>query len=173
MERIGINYIFRGEFWKCKLGNFFATKPLSMEDGYDHQNYSQAALKQLAYEVIGAAIEVHEHLGPGLLESVYEECLVEELKLRMHDVDRQVKVPVFYKGRRVKQDLQLDLLVDDIFIVEVKAVKHLLPVHSAQLRSYLELSAKPKGVVINFFTHNISDSAVHVLSSYFNQHPEE
>lgn len=144
-----------------------------IEEEYDDQGWTQAELNQLGYDVIGAAIEVHKHLGPGLLESVYEECLVRELQLRGCSVDRQVIVPVYYKGEKVKDALRLDLMVEDVLIIEIKAVATLLPVHTAQLISYLQLSAIPKGVLINFTTDNISRSAVHKVSSFFQLHSKE
>jgi GxxExxY protein len=129
--------------------------------------HTRKTLNQLGYDVIAAAIEVQSHLGPGLLESVYEECLVEELKLRGIRVKRQVQVPIYYKGRAIKTPLRLDLLVDDILVVELKTVEKVLPVHEAQLISYLKLGAKPKGVLINFKTNNITRSALHRVTELF------
>lgn len=105
---------------------------------------------QVGYAIIGAAIEVHRALGPGLLEGVYEECLAMELSLRGLCSQRQQRLPVIYKGHSVAADLRIDLLVEDLVIVEVKAVEKLIPVHSAQLLSYLRLSGKPLGLLINF-----------------------
>ena len=105
---------------------------------------------EVGYAIIGAAIEVHRALGPGLLEGVYEECLAMELSLRGLRSERQRRLPVVYKGRQVAADLRIDLLVEDQVIVEVKAVENLIPVHSAQLLSYLRLSGKPLGLLINF-----------------------
>jgi GxxExxY protein len=93
---------------------------------------------ELSGEIISAAIEVHRILGPGLLEFLYEEALVLELELRKINVSRQVEVPVEYKGQRLTNILRLDLLVDDLIVVEVKSVEHILPVHEAQLLSYLK-----------------------------------
>ncbi|MEO0734291.1 MAG: GxxExxY protein [Bacteroidota bacterium] len=130
-------------------------------------DWTRSSLNQLGYDVIAAAIEVHNFLGPGLLESVYEECLVEELKLRDFMVERQVKVPLAYKGRKVKAPFLLDILVEDIFVVELKAVETILPLHEAQLVSYMRLARKPKGVLINFNTRNITRSAVHRVTELF------
>ena len=105
---------------------------------------------QLAEEIIGAAIEVHRFLGPGLLESVYEECLARELNLRGIRFERQVRVPVEYKGRLVAADLKIDLLVDERVVVELKAVEKMLPVFPAQLLTYLRLTKKQLGLLINF-----------------------
>lgn len=100
--------------------------------------------------IIGAAIEVHRQLGPGLLESTYEECLCHELHLRRIRFQRQLDLPVLYKGLKLNCGYRLDLLVEDTVLVEVKAVEQLLPVHEAQLLTYLRLAAKPVGLLINF-----------------------
>ena len=104
----------------------------------------------LSNAIIGAAIEVHRELGPGLLESVYEECLYRELAQRGVPVRRQVPVPVIYKGVTLDSTLRLDMLVEDLVVVEVKAVDHLDRVHEAQLLSYLKLSNLWLGMLINF-----------------------
>ena len=113
---------------------------------------------ELSGEIIGAAIEVHRILGPGLLEFLYEEALVLELELRKINVSRQVEVPVEYKGQRLTNILRLDLLVDDLIVVEVKSVEHILPVHEAQLLSYLKLTGKRLGLLINFNSAVLSKS---------------
>ncbi len=100
--------------------------------------------------IIGGAIEVHRALGPGLLESVYEECLAMELKLRGMRFERQRPVSLEYKGHRLGVDLRIDLLVEDAVIVELKAVEKLLPVHDAQLLTYLRLTHRSLGLLINF-----------------------
>jgi GxxExxY protein len=102
------------------------------------------------HAVIGAAIEVHRELGPGLLESIYEEALVWELCQRRIRVDRQVPVPLDYKGRPLDGHIRLDLLVDSALVVEVKAVDRLNPIHRAQLLTYLRLTSYPVGLLINF-----------------------
>jgi GxxExxY protein len=107
-------------------------------------------LNRLTELVIGAAIEVHRQLGPGLLESVYESCLHAELTSMRIEVRRQVVLPITYKGVVLKEGLRLDLLVDDRLIVEVKAVDSLLPVHSAQVITYLKLAGLPIGLLFNF-----------------------
>ena len=100
--------------------------------------------------IIGAAIEVHRALGPGLLESVYENCLAHELALRGFGVRRQVELPVEYRGVRMECGFRLDLLVDEVVIVEVKAIEKLLPLHEAQLMTYLKLARVRVGLLINF-----------------------
>jgi GxxExxY protein len=113
-------------------------------------------LTQLGYEIVGAAIEVHKQLGPGLLESISEECLAYELQLRGFDTKRQVKVPVLYKGKKVKDDLSIDILVENCIIVETKSVKEFHPVWESQLLTYMKLAEKPKGFLINFNVTNIT-----------------
>lgn len=100
--------------------------------------------------IIGCAIEVHKALGPGLLESAYEECLCHELALSGVRFQRQVDVPLTYKGIALDCCYQLDILVDDSVVVELKAVEKLLPIHEAQLLTYLRLAGKRVGLLMNF-----------------------
>jgi GxxExxY protein len=106
--------------------------------------------EQATVEIVGAAIEVHRALGPGLLESVYEECLAVELGLRGLPYTRQHPVPLRYKGHAIGTDLKIDLVVDDRVVVELKAVEKLLPVHEAQILTYLRLTGKEIGLLVNF-----------------------
>jgi GxxExxY protein len=105
---------------------------------------------QLTELIIGAAIEVHRATGPGLMESVYEECLCYELSQRGLAFRRQVELPVAYKGIKLNCGLRMDLVVADAIVLELKTVDQLLPVHSAQLLTYLKLSGKKVGLLINF-----------------------
>ena len=105
---------------------------------------------QLTSEIISSAIEVHRHLGPGLLESTYEECMAFELKERKLDFKRQIEIPVFYKGARLEQNYRIDLLVNNKVIIELKSVNQLEPVHDAQLLTYLKLAKKRYGLLLNF-----------------------
>jgi GxxExxY protein len=100
--------------------------------------------------VIGACIEVHRHLGPGLLESAYEECVAHELSLRGFRFERQRTVPLEYKGMRSDCAYRLDLVVQDAIIVEIKCVDRLLPIHQAQLLTYLRLTTLQTGLLVNF-----------------------
>lgn len=100
--------------------------------------------------IIGACIEIHKALGPGLLESAYEECLCHELSICGFDFLRQVPLPVTYKGIKLDCGYRVDLLVADQVIVELKAVENLLPIHEAQLLTYLKLMKIPYGLLINF-----------------------
>lgn len=104
----------------------------------------------LSRQIIGAAIEVHKQLGPGLLESAYEECLAYELKLRNVAYERQKPVPVEYKGLKLGCGYQLDILVEQCVIVELKAVEAIAPVHEAQLLTYLRLTGCRLGLLLNF-----------------------
>jgi GxxExxY protein len=101
-------------------------------------------------EIIGAAIEVHRALGPGLLESAYEECLCREMELRQMPYESGVRLPIVYKGVTVKCRYRLDLRVAGLVIVELKAVENLLPVHEAQLLTYLRLTGSSVGLLLNF-----------------------
>ena len=107
-------------------------------------------LNDLTERIIGAAIEVHRELGPGLLESTYEACMLFELAERGLSVDRQKALPVVYRGVRIDCGYRIDLLVEDLVIVELKAVADLQPIHEAQLLSYLKLSGRHVGLLINF-----------------------
>jgi GxxExxY protein len=107
-------------------------------------------VNQITEEIIGAAIEVHRALGPGLLESAYEECLCRELSLRQVPFERQRPLPVVYKGFRLDCGYRLDVLVADTVVVELKAVESLLPIHEAQLLTYLKLGGWKVGLIINF-----------------------
>ena len=105
---------------------------------------------QLTNEIIGSAIEVHRNLGPGLLESTYEECLAFELLERNMIVKRQHEIPVLYKGKQLKQNYRIDILVNNKVIVELKSIKKIEPIHAAQLLTYLKLANKRYGLLLNF-----------------------
>jgi GxxExxY protein len=104
----------------------------------------------LTEQIIGAAIEVHRHLGPGLLESAYEECLCHELQLRGLSFRRQVNLPVIYKGVALDCGYKMDLVVEDRVVIELKCVESVLGVHHAQLLTCLKLSGKRVGLLLNF-----------------------
>lgn len=127
---------------------------------------------QLSYEVTGFAIKVHKALGPGLLESVYEKCLTYDLISNGYQVLQQVVVPVVYEDIHLDTDLRLDLLVNDCIVVELKAVENILPVHEAQLLTYMKLLEKPHGLLINFYTDNISKSMRPFVNSFFSELPD-
>ncbi|MGH9602009.1 MAG: GxxExxY protein [Terriglobales bacterium] len=106
--------------------------------------------QEVTERVIAAAIEVHKHLGPGLLESAYEECLCHELAQRGVPYSRQVPLPVSYKGVKLDCGYVIDLVFEDAVVIELKAVEQILPIHEAQLLTYLRLSGKRVGLLINF-----------------------
>jgi GxxExxY protein len=108
------------------------------------------AVEWVAHRVIGCAIEVHRIIGPGLLESVYKECMVCELRDRGMVVEREVRVPVVYKDRQVASSLKIDLLVERCVVVEVKAVEQVHSIHQAQIITYLKLTGHPAGLLMNF-----------------------
>ena len=107
----------------------------------------------LTHNIIGAAIEVHRHMGPGLLESAYEECLTHELSLRNLAVRRQVAMPISYKGQTLELGYRPDLVVEGQVVVELKCVEKLISVHEAQLLTYLRLSGIERGLLINFMSN--------------------
>jgi GxxExxY protein len=111
-------------------------------------------------QIIGAAIEVHKVLSPGLMESIYEEALCCELELRGTEFRRQVAVPVRYKGRQLQAGCRLDLLVAEEVVTELKAVESVLPVHEAQLMTYLRLAGKRTGLLINSNVAKLKDGIV-------------
>lgn len=109
-----------------------------------------SAPDELTGKIIGAAIEVHRHLGPGLLESTYERCLAYELKAISLRVDEQILLPLVYKDLTIEQAYRLDLLVEDQVVVELKVVEQLTAAHEAQILTYLKLSNRKVGLLINF-----------------------
>ncbi len=123
-----------------------------------------ATINDLSSAIIGAAIEVHRALGPGLLESAYEQCLAQELSLRKIPFERQKPLPVHYKGTQLDCGYRLDFLVADIIVVEVKAIDALLPIHQAQLLSYLKLGGWKLGLLINFHVPLLREGIKRVVS---------
>ena len=109
----------------------------------------------LMYEVRGAAMEVYNHFGPGLLESVYEKAMVQELKLQGLKVESQVPINIMYKGAKIGDDLRLDLLVEDELIVELKSVEEIKDIYYKQLRTYLKLLGRQEGLLINFGEYDL------------------
>ena len=107
-------------------------------------------IEQYARNLVNASYRVHKELGPGLLESVYLFCMMEELKYRGINAEQEVLLPLHYRGHRLNKDFRIDLLVENEIIIEIKAVEILLPVHAAQLISNLKLSGKKLGFLINF-----------------------
>ncbi len=130
-------------------------------------------LDDLTFKIIGAAIEVHKTLGPGLLESVYERALKFELEKLGLNFKTQQYIPLFYKGIDLGTGLRFDILVEDLIVVELKAVDYLLPVFDAQLLTYMKLLEKPKGILINFNCTNIYyEGQKTMVNSYFELLPQ-
>lgn len=124
-------------------------------------------LNTLSYQIRGAAMEVYNHFGPGLLESVYEKALVAELQLRNIKVQSQVPIKVEYKGIIISNDMRLDLLVEDMVILELKSVTELSSINYKQLRTYLKLTNKPLGWLINFNEDDFAKGMIKVPNRYF------
>jgi GxxExxY protein len=133
---------------------------------------SQKHINDIAYKIVGCAIEVHKHVGPGLLESVYEACLIDELRSNGLIVQSQLYVPVKYKEKDLGGILKLDLLVNNLIIVELKAVEAMIPLYKAQLLSYLKLAEKPKGLLINFHSENIVEQLIPLVTEEFSKLPK-
>lgn len=133
---------------------------------------TQKYINEISYKIIGCAIEVHKHLGPGLLESIYEPCFIDEMISAGLSVKSQIYVPVHYKGKDLGGSLKLDLLVNDLIIVEEKAVEQIIPLYKAQLLSYLKLTGKPKGLLINFHCENIKEQLVSLVTKEFAKLPK-
>lgn len=112
-------------------------------------------IDDLSYNIIGAAIEVHKELGTGLLESVYQQCLKQELLIRGITFENEFEIPIFYKGNNLKATFKCDFYIENSLIVEIKAVTEIHPVHEAQLLTYMKLLKSPKGLLINFHCGNI------------------
>jgi GxxExxY protein len=129
-------------------------------------------VNQMVYEIITLAINVHKELGPGLLESVYETCFEYELKANGFMVQRQMVIPIKFRNLTLDANLKLDLLIDDLIVVELKAIEGILPVHEAQVLSYMKLLKKPKGIIINFCSDNITRSTKHFVNEFFRDLPE-
>jgi GxxExxY protein len=123
-------------------------------------------LDSITRRIIGAAIEVHRHLGPGLLESAYESCLAYELRQIGFKVEEQKALPVLYKGVKLDCGYRLDLLVEDSVIVEVKAIESLNPIHDAQLLSYLRLADKRVGLLINFHVRVLKNCLKRLVNEF-------
>ena len=119
---------------------------------------------ELTYEIRGAIFDVYNELGPGLLESVYEEALVFELQQRGLKVERQLEVPIRYKGQELKTPLRLDLLIENTIIVELKSVEDMKPVFAKQLLTYLRLLDKRVGLLVNFSANNIREGIIRIAN---------
>ena len=136
-------------------------KPIETQsNGATEKNYPDA---EITGAIITHAIQVHNQLGPGLLESVYEQCLAYELAQSGLKVERQMAIPVSYRGLTFDEGFRADLVVEDRVIVELKCVERLLPIHEAQLYTYLKLSGKKTGLLINFFTKVVKEGIKRII----------
>ena len=124
-------------------------------------------LQSLSFEIRGAAMDVYNYFGPGLLESLYEKAMIVELQNREIPVLSQVPLKVSYKGQIIDADYRLDLLVDDLIIIELKSVSEITPLHYKQLRSYLKIANKPLGWIINFNENDFARGMIKVPNRYF------
>ncbi|SHK47737.1 GxxExxY protein [Chryseobacterium polytrichastri] len=129
---------------------------------------TQSYLTDLTYKINGACIEVHKILGAGLLESVYHKCLEEEFRLRNINFKSEFKIPIVYKGKEINCDFFCDFLVEDLIVVELKAVSILNEIHRAQLLNYINLMKKPKGILVNFNVKNLyNDGQETFVNKYY------
>lgn len=119
---------------------------------------------QITHQIIGAAIEVHRHLGPGLLESIYEECLLAELNQRGLETVHQYAIPVIYKGKQLNSLYRCDLLVQNTVIVELKTVEKIAEIHKAQLLTYLKVTGLRYGLLLNFNVPTMRQGIVRMLN---------
>ena len=134
---------------------------------------TQKYLDELTYEVVGSAIEVHKFMGRGLLESVYHQCLIEELKHRKINFLTEMKVPVIYKGKSLDINFRCDLFIENCLVVEIKSVIDIHKITEAQLLNYMNLLKAPKGILINFNCFNIfKDGQKTFVNEYFKSLPE-
>lgn len=131
-------------------------------------NITKSYLTDLTYQINGAAIEVHKFLGPGLLESVYHKCLKKELNLRGISFKSELLVPIIFKDLEIETDLGCDLFIENCIVLELKAIETILPIHHAQLMTYMKLLEAPKGILYNFHSVNLyKDGQKTFVNEYF------
>lgn len=134
---------------------------------------TQKYLDDLTYEVIGSAIEVHKIMGRGPLESVYHQCLKEELLYRKINFSTEMRIPVIYKNKELEIDFKCDLYIENCLVIELKAVAEINSIHEAQLLTYMKLLKSPKGILINFNCFNIfKEGQKTFVNEYFNILPK-
>lgn len=135
---------------------------------------TQKYLDELTYEIIGSAIEVHKIVGRGLLESVYHQCLKEELNLRKINFISEMSIPLIYKNKELEANFRCDLFVENSIIVELKSVTEMHPFFEAQLLNYMKLLKAPKGILINFNCFNIfKEGQKTMVNEYYKNLPKE
>jgi len=131
-------------------------------------NITKSYLTDLTYQINGAAIEVHKFLGPGLLESVYHKCLKKELNLRGISFKSELLVPIVFKDLEIETDLRCDLFIENCIVLELIAIEIILPIHHAQLMTYMKLLESPKGILYNFHSVNLYiDGQKTFVNEYF------
>lgn len=130
---------------------------------------NEKTYNELTSQILSACIEVHRELGPGLLESVYEVCLLDELHRRGLRAESQVKLPVSYKGKQLNKEFVIDILVEDLILLELKAIEVLLPIHEVQLVTYLKLSGKKLGLLINFHVELLKNGVRRKINGNLNE----
>ncbi|QDU86732.1 hypothetical protein Pla175_00820 [Pirellulimonas nuda] len=123
-------------------------------------------VNEITASIVDAAIAIHREVGPGLLESVYEIVLADELRRRGLDVQSQIGVPIVFRGRQFDQGYRLDLLVNDIVIVEIKSVEEINNVHKKQLLTYLRLTRKPVGLLLNFNVELMKQGIIRIVNNH-------
>ena len=129
---------------------------------------TQKYVNELSYEIIGASIEVHKIMGRGLLESIYHQCMKEELSLRKINFVSEFKIPLSYKDKELVSDFRCDLFIENLIVVELKAVTEIHSIFEAQLLSYMKLLKSPKGLLINFNCYNIfKEGQKTLVNDYF------
>lgn len=135
---------------------------------------TQKYLDELTYEIVGAAIEVHKIMGRGLLESVYHQCLKEELTHRKINFLSEMKIPIIYKNKELESDFRCDLFIENAIVVELKSVFEIHPMFEAKLLNYMKLLKSPKGILINFNCFNIfKEGQKTFVNEYFKNLPKE
>ena len=131
---------------------------------------TEQRLNEITHQIIKVAIDVHRDLGPGLLEKVYQTCLKIALEDAEYRVEAEVPLPIIFRGRQISvEGYRMDLLVDDIVIIEIKSVSELIPIFSKQLSTYLRLSEKPCGLILNFNSLKLTDGIKRMKNGYLPQ----
>lgn len=137
-----------------------------------HEGISKSYIETIAKQIIGGAIYVHRHLGPGLLESVYEAAMKEELRHRGLKFEVQRKISITFRETKLSTELRCDLVVEDLIICELKSVEEIAPVHQAQLLSYMRLAQLPKGLLLNFNTPIMREGIRSMVNDLYKNLPE-
>lgn len=133
----------------------------------DRRGITKEFIRELTISVTGAAIEVHKHLGPGLLESIYHKCLMHELELRGIHYASEVSLPIHYKGLSLVESFRCDLYIEKCMVLELKVVEWILPIHQAQVLTYMKVLRAPKGMLVNFNSENIFRSGQRTFVNEF------